>query len=433
MTPTLKASVITGAFVSAFAFIGQAHAQAFYLQEQSARGAGRAFSGEVADTGAASLWWNPAAIADADSVEVTLNASAILPRGEVADRGTVIVRPAQAPAPVGGDPVSRNPINNGVLPSGAFVAPLGRGIAFGLAVTSPYSFTTDYNDSSWARYSADRTRLRTVDIQPSLAIALTDWLRVGAGVNVEYTDASLSNKLPNLSAALPDGEQALSGNGWDVGWTAGMQMHNDFATVGVAYKSAIRHDLKGDLAITGLLGPLATSNMTLSGVRASFYTPAQIIVGGRFRATSALTLNAQAVRYTWSKFDAIQLGAPLNVAIPENYRDSWSLAGGVDYAVSPRLTLRAGVQRAITPTQDGERDARVPDSDRWNYGVGASFNVSRRFALDAAANYVDFANASIDRITAAYAGTPAQTPVLVNGELQNAHAVVLSLGGRLTL
>ncbi|WEK42169.1 MAG: porin [Candidatus Sphingomonas colombiensis] len=433
MTPSLKVSIIAGAFASTFALVGQANAQAFYLQEQSARGAGRAFSGEVADTGAASLWWNPAAIADSDRPEVTLSAAAILPRGEVVDRGTLIGRPAQPFAPVGGDAVSRNPINNGVLPSGAFVMPLGKGIAFGLAVTSPYSFTTDYSSNSWARYSADRTSLRTVDVQPSLAIALTDWLRVGGAVNVEYTDATLSNALPNVLATLPDGEQRLKGHGWNVGWSAGLQMHNDFATVGIAYKSAIKHDLKGDLAISGLLGPLATSNTTLSDVRARFYTPAQIIVGGRFRATSALTLNAQAVRYTWSKFDAIQLGAPINLAIPENYRDSWSLAGGLDYAVSPKLTLRAGVQRAITPTQDGERDARVPDSDRWNYGVGASYNVSKRFSIDAGANYVDFANASIDRVTAAYVGTPAQTPILTDGELQKAHAFVLSLGGRLTL
>ena len=39
-----------------------AHAAGFYLQEQSVRGWGRANSGEVADQGPASLWWNPAAI-----------------------------------------------------------------------------------------------------------------------------------------------------------------------------------------------------------------------------------------------------------------------------------------------------------------------------------------------------------------------------------
>lgn len=430
--PPTKLLLLSATAASSLAMSGAAHAQAFYLQEQSARAAGRAFSGEVADTGASSLWWNPAAIAGSTEAEVALSASAILPHGDVADRGTLIRRPGQTFVPVGGDANSRNPINNGVLPSGAIAVPLGDRVAIGLAVTSPYSFTTDYAATSWARYTADRTKLLTFDIQPSIGIAPTDWLRIGGGVNVEHTYASLSNALPNVLAALPDGEQKLEGAGWDVGWTAGAQMHNDFITVGFSYKSAIRHHLKGDLSVAGLVGPLAGSNTTVSGVEAQFYTPAQVMVGARLRATNRLTLNAQYVHFTWDKFDAIRLGAPLNVAIPENYRDSWSMAGGLDYALTPRLTVRAGVQRAITPTQDGLRDARVPDANRWNYGTGASFQLNRRFTIDAAANYVDFKNASIDRLTAAYAGTAAQTPILVNGELRDAHAVVLSLGGRMT-
>lgn len=412
------------------ALAGAAQAQAFYLQEQAARGAGRAFSGEAADTGAASLWWNPAAIAGIERAEATVSASVILPKGDVVDNGTLIRRPGGTFAPVGGASSSSDPINKGVLPSGAVAIPLGDRLAVGLAVTSPYSFTTDYDDNSWARYSADRTYLRTFDIQPSVAVAVTDWLRVGGAANIEHTEASLTNALPNLSAALPDGSQKLAGGGWDVGWTAGVQLHNDWATVGISYKSAIEHKLKGDLTVGGLLGPLAGQNRTINDVEASFYTPAQIMVGGRFRATDRLTLNAQTIRYTWAKFDAIRLGAPLNAALPENYRNIWSYAAGVDYAVSPRLTLRAGAQRTLTPTRDGARDARVPDANRWNYAAGASFDVTPHFSLDAAANYVDFSDATIDRTTAAYAGTAVQTPVLVNGRLEDARAIVLSLGGR---
>jgi len=415
---------------SSFALAGTAHGQAFYLQEQSARGAGRAFSGEAADTGPSSLWWNPSAIAGITDPEAAVAVSVILPRGKVIDTGTLIRRPGQTFTPVGGDPVARNPINNGVLPSGAIAVPLSDRLAVGLAVSSPYSFTTDYPATSWARYSAARTKLLTIDVQPSIAYAAADWLRIGAGINVEYTDATLGNALPNVLAALPDGQQRLKGHGWDVGWTVGFQLHNDWATVGFSYKSAIKHHLKGDLEISGLVGPLESSNMSLSGVKANFYTPAQITLGGRFRATDRLTLNAQMVRFTWNKFDAIRLGPPLNTALPQNYRNSWSFAGGVDYAASPQLTLRAGVQRALTPTRDGERDARVPDANRWNFGAGASYDVSPGFTIDAAANYVDFSDAPIDRPTAAYAGTPAQTPVLTSGELIDAHALVLSLGGR---
>ncbi|PTQ64705.1 long-chain fatty acid transport protein [Sphingomonas sp. PP-CE-3G-477] len=420
------------ALVSAFGFASTAYADAFYLQAQSARGAGRAFSGEGADTGPDSLWWNPAAIAGIRDGSATLAASAILPKGDVIDTGTRICRPGQPCTGISGQANSRDPINKGVVPSGAVAYPLTDRIAVGLAVTSPFSFTTNYDANSWARYSADKTRLRTIDIQPSVGIVVTDWLRVGGALNVEYTDASLSNALPNLSAALPDGQQELKGDGWDFGWTAGVQLHNDFATVGISYKSSIRHNLKGDLTVSGLVGPLAGSNTTVSGAKAAFNTPGQVIVAGRFRGTDKLTLNAQVVAYSWSKFDTIDLGAPLNTAIPENYMDSWSLAGGFDYDVTPKLTVRAGLQRTKSPTQDGQRDARVPDADRWTYAAGGSYQLSSRIALDAAAQYVDFENTTIDRITAAYVGTAAQTNILTSGALRNASAVVLSLGGRVS-
>ncbi|MEK9210361.1 OmpP1/FadL family transporter [Sphingomonas sp. 2378] len=431
MTKSFKAPLLASAVLSSsFAFAGAAHGQAFYLQEQSTRGQGRAFSGEGADTGASSLWWNPASIAGMERGEAVLGASAIIPKGDVVDRGTVIVRPGQSARPVGGNGVSGDPINRGIVPSGAVAIPLNDRVAVGLAVTSPYSFTTEYDANSWARYSALKTELRTIDIQPSVGIAVLDWLRVGGALNVEYTKAELGNALPNLSPLLADGYQRLKGDGWDLGWTAGVQLHNDWATVGISYKSRIKHQLKGSLEVGGLLGPLAAQNRTVDGATAEFYTPAQIIVAGRFRATDKLTLNAQAVRFTWADFDAIRLGAPINTAIPENYKNSFSLAGGFDYAANERLTLRAGVQRGITPTQDGNRDARVPDANRWNYSIGGSYKVTPRFTLDAAGSYIDFANASIDRRTAAYAGTAAQTPILTSGQVQNARAFVGSIGGR---
>jgi long-chain fatty acid transport protein len=408
-----------------------ANAAAFYLQEQSVRGAGRAFSGEAADRGAASLWWNPAAIGGMTGGDAVLGVSEIIPRGDVHNNGTLIVRPGQAPAAVGGDPDAHNPISKGTLPSGAIAYALTPRLSFGLALTSPFSFTTNYKSNSWVRYTADKTSLRMVDIQPSLAFAITPEISIGAGPNIEYVKASLSNFLPNLSPLLPDGHQTLKGNGWDVGWSAGAQFHSGPISVGASYKSSIKHHLDGDVLTAGLLGPLAGQNGTI-GTTADFRTPWQAMVGVRFAATPQLTLNGQVVRFGWNKFDSIQLGAPLNVAIPEGYGNTWSYAGGVDYAVSPTWAVRAGVQRDETPTRDGHRDARVPDSDRWNFAAGTSVNVSKGFGIDAAVNYIDFKDASIDRTTAAYAGTAAQTPILVNGTLRNTHALVLSLGAHVS-
>ncbi|WP_288486360.1 outer membrane protein transport protein [uncultured Novosphingobium sp.] len=428
---TSKGRILAGTAATALAFgiSTVASAQAFYLQEQSVRAQGRAFSGEAADTGVDSLWWNPASIGGMEGGEAAIHASAIIPRGKVVDNGTVIVRPGQRPAPVGGDPIARNPINKGVLPSGAVAYGMGR-VAFGLAVTAPYNFTTNYDADSWARYSADKTKLRTFDIQPSVAFMVTPQLSIGAALNAEYADATLSNYLPNLSPALPDGRQQLKGNGWDFGWSAGAQYRGGPVTLGLAYKSSIKHKLDGSITTEGLLGPLAGQNRSID-TSASFRTPWQAIGSVRVKATPQLTLNGQVIRYGWSKFDAIRLGAPVNAAIPENYKNSWTYAFGADYDVNPDLTVRAGIQHGNTPTRDGDRDARVPDSNRWNFSAGTSIKASSAITVDAAASYITFKDAPIDRITAAYAGTAAQTPVITNGELRDASALVFSLGARM--
>ncbi|UAK24508.1 OmpP1/FadL family transporter [Sphingomonas nostoxanthinifaciens] len=427
---TVRAFLLAGVPLAVVGAAGPVHAAAFYLQEQSVRGAGRAFSGEGADQGAASLWWNPASIGGMSGGDAVIGASAVLPRGQVDNKGTVIVRPGQAPAAVGGNGSAHNPINNGVVPSGAVAYALSPKFAVGLAITAPYNFTTNYDSDSWARYSADKTNLRTIDVQPSIAWMPAPGISLGAGLNVEYAKASLSNFLPNLSPLLADGHQTLRGHGVDVGWTVGGQFRRGPLSIGLSYKSAIEHQLNGTVTTAGLLGPLAGSNGRVV-TQARFTTPWQAIGSVRLRATDRLTLNGQVVRFGWNKFDDIRLGYPLNAAIPENYGNTWSYAGGVDFAMTPAWTVRAGVQRDQSPTRDGQRDARVPDSSRWNFATGTSYTIGHGITLDAAVSYIDFKNAAINRTTAAYAGTVVQTPILVNGELDKAHAVVAALGARL--
>jgi long-chain fatty acid transport protein len=410
---------------------GTAEAAGFYLQEQSVRGWGRANSGEVADQGAASLWWNPAAIAGATEREAIFGATGILPSGRVDDAGTLIDRPGVPPAPVGGISGLDDPIVRGAAPHNAFALPISDRVAIGLAVTAPFSFTSDYDPSGWQRYSAIRSRLLTLDLQPSLAVAATDWLSVGAALNIQYSDAWLSNALPNLAPGSPDARLRLTGNGWDLGWSAGIQLRPaERLTIGIAYKSAVEHKLKGAVEISGLTGPLAARNVRAETV-ARFTTPWQLIVGARLGVSKGLTVNAQAVHFGWSKFDRIEIAAPINNSIVENYKDTWSVAVGFDQALGDRLTLRAGIQLDPTPTRDSGRDPRVPDADRVDYNVGASYRMNGHMSLDAAAGYTDLENSPISRDERFYAGTPAQTDILTDGRAHGQRVLVFALGGRL--
>src|SRR5690349_10816262 len=113
---------LAGAAVSALAC--PAAAAGFYLQEQSVRGAGRAYSGEVADTGVASLWWNPAAIARSPR-QAYLGAHAVLVDADVNSTGSTITYPGGTTLPVGGEPRAFKPIQDGVVPNFAIATPIG--------------------------------------------------------------------------------------------------------------------------------------------------------------------------------------------------------------------------------------------------------------------------------------------------------------------
>lgn len=406
--------VLLAATAAALVAPGAANAGAFYLQEQSVKGLGRAYSGEVADQGASELWWNPAAIARSPR-EVYVGAHGLLLSTEVDDAGSTITYPGGVTVPAGGDPRAFGPAMNGIAPNAAFAMPLGDRFALGLSVAAPFNFTSKYQPNAFARYDTLKARVTTLDFQGTGAMRVSDWLDVGVGADAEYSSAYLAIANPNLSPALPDGKTVVQGDGWNYGWTAGAQGHFGDVTVGLSYRSAMNHDMDGTVELSGLLGPLAGANMKVDG-GAQFRTPWIVNVGGRWRATPQLTLNAEVQRFGWSEFDAVTVKLPGAASrIPENYRDTTAGAVGADYAISPQWTLRAGVAYDQTPSTDAVREAGIPDSNRWLYSVGTSVDVARGVTVDGAFGYLGFEGGPIRSDLVSYGGTPAQTVVHTRG------------------
>jgi long-chain fatty acid transport protein len=429
-----RISLAAGVALATLVVASQASAAAFYLQEQSVRGAGRAYSGEVADSGAASLWWNPASIAGLEKNEIYGGVHLVQVDSQVNDRGSTLTRPVipgGLTTPVGGEPRAGGPINNGIVPNFAGAFRVTDKLAVGLAVAAPYNFTTDYNSRSWTRYDALKSNLKTIDVNGTVAYRVNDMLDLGVGVSAQYTDAELTSALPNLSPLLPDGASSLKGEGnWDYGWNVGAQFHaSPRLTFGASYRSKIDHELDGKVTISGLLGPLAGSNVSTNGV-AKITTPWMANFGARWQVTDKATLNASVSRIGWGEFDKIVVTYPNGGSISEqNYKDTTTVAVGIDYDVNAKLTLRGGVQYDPTPTPDVGRTARVPDGDRMLYAIGSTWNATDSIKWDAAVSYISFDDTKINRTETIYAGTAAATTLNLQGDVGGS-AVVLSTGLR---
>jgi long-chain fatty acid transport protein len=424
----MRAGLLAVASLAALGVAVQARAAGFYLQEQSVRGTGRAYSGEVADQGVASLWWNPAAIARSGR-EAYVGVNGVLVDADVDNTGSTVTYPGGITVPVQGEQRAFKPILPGVAPNLAIAAPVGGRFAVGLSVSAPFDFTTQYGPASWARYDGLTSELRTADVQMTGAIQVTDWLDLGVSADAEYTKARLAGAYPNLSPLLPDATSQLRGHGWDWSWSAGAQAHFGRLNLGASYRARTRHELTGSATVSGLLGPLSGANFT-TAARATFTTPWIATIGARYALTDRLTLNGQVQRFGWSEFDAIRIQLPTGPQVlPQDYRDTTSGAVGVDFAATRALTLRAGVQYDPTPTPDAGRTARVPDGDRWLLGVGATADVAPRLKLDAAFAFIHFQDNQVNHLTAFYAGTPAATTTALAGRVHG-DGYVLSLGVR---
>jgi long-chain fatty acid transport protein len=185
----------------------------------------------------------------------------------------------------------------------------------------------------------------------------------------------------------------LQGDDWSYGGNIGVTLKPaSGTTVGIDYRSQIRHELKGSVDLESQFeGEAASASLDLPDI--TTLAIAQKI-GAR------LTGLAQVSWYGWSSFDQIAPVREDGVDLPDdiqNYKDTMSFSVGAEYALCPEWTLRAGYQHDETPVQEGFRTTRVPDGDRDWLALGATYQSSDRLSFDFGAAYINVDEGAIDR------------------------------------
>ncbi|WP_374470631.1 OmpP1/FadL family transporter [Phenylobacterium sp.] len=407
---------------------GQASASGMGVTEVSAEGLGRANSGEVADTGASALFWNPAAIARGPR-GLSIGGHYRQDETVFADVATQITRPippAGLTLPAGGDGRIEDASPEFAAPHFALALPVGDRFALGVSVFRPFRVQTTFGPDSWTRYDTVRSKIAVTEVQVAGAARATDWLDLGFGVTANRTDAYYDQAYPNLDPSAPDGLSRLKADGWNYGFTLGAQAHLERVTLGLAYRSKIKHELEGDIALSGLQGPLAGANFA-APAEARFATRSTVTVGGRYALTEATTLNGQVMWSNWDVYDTLDVSfAGSEVSIPQRFKDTTSVALGVDHVLNDAWTVRGGVQYDPTPTRDTLREPGVFDSDRWIFAAGASVRLQPALTLNGALAYTRFEDANLADLDVFYGGTPAQTVSPLSGAFEG-HAVSAAL------
>jgi long-chain fatty acid transport protein len=375
---------------------GSAAGAGYALLEQSVKGLGTANAGGAAaadDAYASTIFFNPAGLARLTGSHSVGGAHVLFPSARFTNQGSTDLTGQPLSGGSGGN--AGSPL---AVPNLYYHRQLNDEVHLGLGVFPPFGLSTQY-DATWVgRYHAVKSDLISININPALAWRVTDKLSLGAGVNVQYVEAELSNAIDfgaifaslgvgGMAPQKNDGFVTFKGDSWSWGYNFGaLYQRTENTRAGMAYRSHIAHSLRGEARFSGVPSPNPTGRFLDSGITSDTKVPDNLSVSLWHDLTSEIAVMADITWTNWSRFDELRIRfdnpAEADAVTTQRWRDAFRYAIGTVY--TPGVwAFRAGVAYDESPVPDAaHRTPRIPDSDRlWMTG-GVGYKISDNISLD---------------------------------------------------
>ena len=360
---------------------------------------------------ASAIFYNPAALMRLEDSQVFIRQDLTINTPKFQDKGSELF-PGEPLS--GGDASASAEV---LIPSFAASHRISDDVAIGVSIDAPFGLATLYPDNWSGRYQAIESRLSTININPAIAASVTDDLAVGLGVNLQYAGAVLSNaidfgSLIALGGASPvpqqlDGLVELQGEDWSWGWNAGILYEpTDTTRMGLAYRSAISHDLRGTANFTV---PDAAADLivatggafTDTGISSTLDLPDILSLGVYQQLNPQFAITGQVDWQNWSRYSEVSVDfdnpAQPDTAEPQNWHDTFRFAVGSIYQPTNQWTIRAGVAYDPSPADDEFLSPRIPSSDSIGLDLGATYRPNTNLGLTARWYHAFFINREINR------------------------------------
>lgn len=366
----MKKSLLSAAL---FAAPIVSHAAGFALIEQSASGLGNAYAGAAASAeDASTIFFNPAGMTYIDGTQIVGALHIIKLSADFNNEGSV----AGTGRPLGNE--GGNAGSTAFVPNLYFKTSLTDALDFGLGINAPFGLKTEYDKNWIGRFQAIKSDLKTININPALALKVNDQLSLGFGLNAMWIQAELTSAV-NLVAA--ERSSKVKGDDWGLGYNFGAIYQVTEATrLGLAYRSKIDQHLKGDVKFSTSGGPTPNGDVT-----ADVTLPETLSFSVFSQLNSTWDLLADATWTRWSRFRELAVyrdSGALLTSTTENWDNTMRYSLGVNYHYSDKLVLRGGIAYDEEAFGDRYRTARIPGNDRKWLSLGAGWKATDQTKLD---------------------------------------------------
>ncbi|MDA8165901.1 MAG: porin [Desulfobacteraceae bacterium] len=401
-------SIILAIMGSLNALGGSASGAGLALFEQSAKGAGTAYAGGAAAADDAStVFYNPAGLVRLPGTQVIAGLQAVVPSARFRNEGSTHVTGQPLRGTDGGD--AGIPV---FVPDFYASHRVSDRFSTGVGVFSPFGFKTKY-DASWVgRYQGTESDAMTVNLNPA-AYRLTDKLSLGAGLDLQYARAELDYAVdfgtifaalgvPGMAPQENDGFVTFKGD--SLGWGYNLGLLYQFSKemrAGIAYRSKIEQELKGDARFSGVPSPNPTGQFLDTGITADATLPDSVSLSFWHAFSKEVAAMADVTWTRWETFKEIRIRfdnpAESDAVTTTDWQNSFRFAAGLTYTPGP-WAFRAGMMFDETPVPNGAHATPlIPDSDRTWMALGLGYAVSDTVSLNAGYAHLFVKDAEIRR------------------------------------
>jgi len=248
-------------------------------------------------------------------------------------------------------------------------------LSFGLGLYSPYGLGLEWPENTGFRTLAKEGRIVYLTFNPVVAWRILPTLSVGAGVTVNWSQATLKRGLGFVAGD----EFKFKGDDTDVGFNAGVlwQPHPQHS-FGANYRSATTLEFDGESRAT-------LPGFSVSGpASARLRFPQHVVVGWSYRPTTNWNFEVDVDWTDWDSLDTVVLkqrvsGFPAEVPLSFNWRSSFFYEFGVTRQFEHKFSVSAGYIYSENSVPDSSFNPVVPDSDRhiFSVGIGQKYNQLR--------------------------------------------------------
>lgn len=414
----------------------QAWGSGFQVLEQGASNLGTALAGAVTNTNndATAAYWNPSAaffVESDNKIDAAL--SIIYPRMKFHGTATNTPR-GGSPTPVPGNS-GGSAGELAVVPNVFWVKKFGEDFALTVSVTAPFGLETCYNDEFVGRYTGVRSDIMDIQINPSIAYKVNDWLSVCVGASADYFHAELTSYTFIPAAGLPyggfDAKTKVDAYSWTGSFNVGATVKFlETGRFGISYRYEVAHKVEGYVNTSAPM--FGVANRQDAYAKLTLPSNLNLGVSYKFRDDfwNQFTVMA-AYSFTWwscfQNLDIKRQGSGSMIShTAENWHNTHRASAGIAYAPdwNKDLILRIGGafdQSPIRRAQD--RTVRVPDTNRFWLTCGMGYKIGN-MNFDIAYMHIFFDSPSINNTqNHAYS-----TSNIKGHYTASAHVVALQMG-----